>query len=58
MKAPTKLKQLENYPTGDCQRTVFACLLGLYDPTDIPNFMRDGSENDMFKKNLDGLIIK
>lgn len=35
----SRLKQLENYPTGDCQRTVFACLLGYADPTMVPNFM-------------------
>ncbi len=35
----TKLKQLNpNYPKGDCQRTVFACLLGCESPLDIPNF--------------------
>ena len=35
----SRLKQLENYPTGDCQRTVFACLLGYNVPTLVPNFM-------------------
>lgn len=35
----SRLKQLENYPKGDCQRTVFACLLGYNDPLLIPNFM-------------------
>ena len=35
----TKLKQLNpNFPTGDCQRTVFACLLGYENPDLIPNF--------------------
>lgn len=35
----TKLKQLNpSYPNGDCQRTVFACLLGYEKPDLIPNF--------------------
>ena len=35
----TKLKQLNpNYPNGDCQRTVFACLLDYCKPELIPNF--------------------
>lgn len=35
----TKLKQLNpNFPTGDCQRTVFTCLLGYEKPDLIPNF--------------------
>lgn len=41
----SKLKQIENYPTGDCMRSVFACLLGLESVQEIPNFMRDGNSN-------------
>lgn len=40
----SKLKQIENYPTGDCVRTVFACLLGYDNPEAIPNFMANGNE--------------
>ena len=35
----TKLKQLNpSFPNGDCQRTVFACLLDYDRPDLIPNF--------------------
>ena len=38
----TKLKQIENYPTGDCMRSVIACLMSKECVTEVPNFMRDG----------------
>lgn len=44
----TKLKQLNpNYPNGDCQRTVFACLLDFDTPKLVPNFteMENYEEN-------------
>lgn len=44
MKKITKLKQIEQYPIGDCVRSVFACLMGLDSVEEIPNFMRDGEE--------------
>lgn len=47
----TKLTQLKNYPMGDCMRTVFACLLSLEEPTEVPNFMDDGVEN--FQSRID-----
>lgn len=50
----TKLIQLENYPTGDCMRTVFACLLGKEEPTEVPNFMAKGNED--FQKNIDAWL--
>jgi len=40
----TKLIQTENYPTGDCMRTVFACMLNKANPDEVPNFMRDGEK--------------
>ena len=46
----SRLKQLEKYPTGDCMRTVFACLLGKEDPKEVPNFMEKG--NDLFNQNI------
>jgi hypothetical protein len=56
----TYLTQLENYPTGDCVRTVFACLLDKKDPIEVPNFMRDGDVhfNEHMQKWLDenGLV--
>ena len=56
----SKLKQLENYPTGDCQRTVFACLLGFDDPTMVPNFMEiaDTEEevNSIFTYNMNSWL--
>ncbi len=47
----TKLKQLNpNFPNGDCQRTVFACLLGYEKPDLIPNFTEmDNYEEDWVK---------
>lgn len=47
----TKLKQLKpNFPNGDCQRTVFACLLGYDNPELIPNFTEmENSHNEMVK---------
>jgi hypothetical protein len=47
----TRLKQIEKYPTGDCFRTVMACLLCKENVTDVPNFMRDGDKH--FKKYFD-----
>jgi len=46
----TRLIQLENYPTGDCQRTVFACLLDKEDPRDVPNFMYDGNDDKFWER--------
>ena len=47
----TKLTQIENYPIGDCVRSVFACLLGLDNVEEVPNFMRDG--NEKFQEHLE-----
>jgi len=41
----TKLKQIEDYPIGDCFRTCIACLLNYKDPKEIPNFMDEGDNN-------------
>jgi hypothetical protein len=41
----TKLKQLEEYPRGDCFRTAFACILKKEHPEEVPNFMKDGADN-------------
>lgn len=41
----TKLTQKENYPKGDCVRSVFSCILGYEEVEKIPNFMEDGEIN-------------
>ena len=46
----SRLKQLENYPIGDCMRTVFACLLNKENPKDVPNFMEKGEK--LFNQNI------
>ena len=49
----TKLKQLNpNFPTGDCQRTVFACLLGYEKPDLIPNFTEMKDYEDKWVENI------
>jgi hypothetical protein len=40
----TKLKQTKDYPLGDCQRTVFASLLGYDDVEMVPNFVEMDGE--------------
>ena len=49
----TKLKQLNpNYPNGDCQRTVFACLLGYDNPEMVPNFTEMKNYEKDWVKNI------
>lgn len=49
----TKLKQLNpNFPNGDCQRTVFACLLGYERPDLIPNFTEMENSHEEMEKNF------
>jgi len=48
----TRLKQLKNYPIGDCQRTVFACLLGYESPLDVPNFTEMEENKELMENNF------
>ncbi|MDD2290641.1 MAG: hypothetical protein PHV52_00045 [Aliarcobacter sp.] len=54
----TKLKQLNpNFPNGDCQRTVFACLLGYEKPDLIPNFTEmEDSQEEMENKFVENIM--
>jgi hypothetical protein len=48
-----KLKQLNpSYPNGDCQRTVFACLLDYERPDLIPSFTEMENSHEEMEKNF------
>ena len=56
----SKLKQIHNYPIGDCQRTVFACLLRYDKPEIVPNFMEIANSDEeasiIFIKNMNSWL--
>lgn len=55
----TKLTQLNpNFPNGDCQRTVFACLLDYEKPDLIPNFTEMGNSQEEMESNFVINILK
>lgn len=55
----TKLKQLnESFPNGDCQRTVFACLLDMDSPELVPNFTEMEDSHDEMVKMFDYNVQK